>query len=99
ALARLGINVVVGTTGWSDHEAELRRVVADAGVGVVVAPNFSTGVVLFEAMVVQAARLFAPREEFGAWVHEAHHAMKKDAPSGTAIALEQAMKRAGHAGP
>ena len=37
--------------------------VADAGVGIVVAPNFSTGVVLFEAIVAQAARLFAPQAD------------------------------------
>ena len=53
ALARRGINVVVGTTGWQAHEAALRQAVADAGIGVVAAPNFSTGVVLFEAIVAQ----------------------------------------------
>ena len=73
-LARRGLNLVIGTTGWSAHEPALRQVVAEAGVGIVVAPNFSTGVVLFEAIVAQAARLFAPQEEFGAFLHEAHHA-------------------------
>src|ERR1700687_5266165 len=47
-LARRGINLVVGSTGWSGQEASLRQVVADTGIGIVVAPNFSTGVVLFE---------------------------------------------------
>ena len=59
ALARRGINLVVGTTGWAQHEAALRQAIARAGVGIVVAPNFSTGVVLFEAIVAHAARLFA----------------------------------------
>jgi 4-hydroxy-tetrahydrodipicolinate reductase len=95
ALARRGINLVVGTTGWSAQEASLRQVVAEAGVGIVVAPNFSTGVVLFEAVVAQAAKLFAPQDEFGAFVHEAHHAAKKDAPSGTALQLKRAMEQAG----
>jgi 4-hydroxy-tetrahydrodipicolinate reductase len=94
-LARRGINLVVGTTGWSAQEASLRQVVAEAGVGIVVAPNFSTGVVLFEAVVAQAAKLFAPQDEFGAFVHEAHHAAKKDAPSGTALLLKRAMEQAG----
>ena len=53
ALAGRGINLVIGTTGWSRHEAVLRRTVADAGVGIVAAPNFSTGVVLFEAIVAR----------------------------------------------
>ena len=99
ALARLGINVVVGTTGWGSHEADVRRATAEAGIGVVVAPNFSTGVVLFEALVARAAKLFASQEEFGAWLHEAHHAAKKDAPSGTALALKRAMEGAGFSRP
>jgi len=99
ALARRGINLVVGTTGWSAHEASIRSVVADAGVGIVVAPNFSTGVVLFEAIVAQAAKLFAPQDEFGAFLHETHHAAKKDAPSGTALLLKSAMTQAGFSRP
>jgi len=95
ALAGRGINVVVGTTGWQQHEVEIRQVVADAGVGIVVAPNFSTSVLLFDVLVATAARMFAGHPEFGAYVHEAHHAMKKDAPSGTAIQLRQTMERAG----
>jgi 4-hydroxy-tetrahydrodipicolinate reductase len=95
ALARRGIDLVIGTTGWQEDEAEVRQAVLDGGGGAVVAPNFSTGVVLFEALVAQAAGLFAGQREFGAFVHEAHHAAKKDAPSGTAIQLKKAMERAG----
>ena len=40
ALLRRGINLVIGTTGWSGREAEVRKAVADSGGGVVVAPNF-----------------------------------------------------------
>jgi 4-hydroxy-tetrahydrodipicolinate reductase len=94
-LARRGINLVIGTTGWSAHEAALRQVIAEAGVGIVVAPNFSTGVVLFEAIVAHAAKLFATQADFGAFLHEAHHAAKKDAPSGTALLLKRAMEQAG----
>lgn len=95
-LARRGINVVLGTTGWQQHETILRKAVADGGIGIVAAPNFSSGVVMFEAMVAQAARLMAAQQEFGAWIHEAHHAMKKDAPSGTALKLKRAMQEAGY---
>jgi 4-hydroxy-tetrahydrodipicolinate reductase len=94
-LARRGINLVIGTTGWNQHEKELRQIGADAGVGVVAAPNFSIGVVLFEALVAQAATLFAPHKDFGAFLHEAHHATKKDAPSGTALLLKRTMEQAG----
>ena len=99
ALAARGINLVIGTTGWSQHEARLRQVVADAGVGVVVAPNFSTGVVLFDAIAAHAATLFAKQREFGAFIHESHHAAKKDAPSGTALLLKHTMEAAGYEGP
>jgi len=95
ALARRGINLVIGTTGWGKHEAELREIVASAGGGIVVAPNFSTGVVLFEALAAQAAKLFAPQNDFGAFVHEAHHAAKQDAPSGTALLLKRTMEQSG----
>lgn len=95
ALAAHGINIVLGTTGWQAHEAELRRLVADANIGIVAAPNFSTGVVIFEALVAEAARLFAAQSNFGAYLHEAHHAAKKDAPSGTALKLKRAMEEAG----
>jgi 4-hydroxy-tetrahydrodipicolinate reductase len=91
ALAKQGISVVIGTTGWQADEAAVRRAVEDAGVGVVAAPNFSTGVVLFETLVTRAAGLFGAHREFGAFLHEMHHATKKDAPSGTAMLLKEAM--------
>ena len=95
SLARRHINVVVGTTGWGSREPELRQIVADAGAGIVAAPNFSAGVAVFEAVVAEAAKLLAPQGGFGAFLHEAHHQAKKDAPSGTALLLKGAMERAG----
>lgn len=99
ALARRRINIVLGTTGWQRHEAALRQAVADGGGAIVAAPNFSTGVVLFEAIVAAAAKLFADQKEFGAFLHEAHHVMKKDAPSGTALLLKKTMEKAGYTAP
>jgi len=91
-LADRGVNVVIGTTGWTAHEAEVRRIAEHAGIGVVAAPNFALGVNLFVALTERAAELFGPQTAFGAWIHEAHHAAKRDAPSGTALLLETAMK-------
>jgi 4-hydroxy-tetrahydrodipicolinate reductase len=96
ALARRRVNMVIGTTGWSSHEPELRRVVDETGVGVVVAPNFSAGVVIFQSLVARAAELLARQPDFGAFVHESHHKAKKDAPSGTAILLKRTMEDAGY---
>jgi len=98
-LARLGIATVIGTTGWQAHEAEMRRAAEQAGIGVVAAPNFSTGVVLFEALVEYAGTLLGPQEDVGAWVHELHHVKKVDAPSGTALMLKAAVERGGYARP
>jgi len=95
ALARRGIDLVIGTTGWKKDEHAVRQAVADGNVGAVIAPNFSTGVVLFEALAARAASLFAGQDEFGAFVHEAHHSTKKDAPSGTAIRLKDTMEQCG----
>ncbi|MGE0041339.1 MAG: 4-hydroxy-tetrahydrodipicolinate reductase [Vicinamibacterales bacterium] len=99
-LAARGLSVVVGTTGWqAAHEAELREVAGRAGIGVLAAANFSLGMNLFQVVVEEAARRFAPHADFGAWVHELHHAAKKDAPSGTALQLEGGMRAAGYERP
>lgn len=95
-LAARGINVIIGTTGWEKDEPVLRRLVEENHIGVVHAANFSLGVNLFEAIVERSAQLFAQHEDFGAWIHEGHHAAKKDAPSGTALALKNSMQKIGY---
>ena len=95
-LAARGINTVIGTTGWQARETEMREVAAGAGIGVVASANFSMGMQLFQMVAEEAARRFGPRPEFGAWIHEIHHAAKLDAPSGTALMLERAMRASGY---
>ena len=97
-LAARGTPVVIGTTGWQSHEAAVRDAIARYGSAVVAAPNFSIGVNMFLAMVERAGELMAG-QQYGAWIHELHHAAKRDAPSGTAIALKEAMERGGFNGP
>jgi len=91
--------VVIGTTGWQARVDAYRKDAARARIGVVAAANFSIGVNLFEMMVTEAARLMAGQPQFGAWIHEAHHSAKRDAPSGTALLLRDAMIRAGYSHP
>jgi 4-hydroxy-tetrahydrodipicolinate reductase len=88
--------VVIGTTGWSAHEARLREEAERAGLGVVASANFSIGVNVFQLVVAEASRLMRAHPGYGAWIHEAHHAAKRDAPSGTAILLRDAMTTAGY---
>lgn len=94
ALASSGVSLVIGTTGWQAHEDALRRDLATMNVGVIAAPNFALGVNAFLAIAERSAALLAERG-FAAWIHEAHHAAKKDAPSGTAIALQRVVEAAG----
>ena len=98
-LAKLGMNVVIGTTGWNDREPYLREIAKRAGLGVVAAPNFSIGAILFTEIAARAGELFSARDEFGAWVHEAHHVAKRDAPSGTALGLKRRLESAGYPQP
>ena len=90
---------VIGTTGWMDHVEELRTQADRAGLGVVASANFSIGVNLFQIVVADAARLMQAHDQYGAWVHESHHAAKRDAPSGTALELRDTMVGASYRRP
>lgn len=98
-LAARNLDVVLGTTGWQAHEAECRQIAQDAGIGVIASANFALGMHIFRRVVGEAAARFAMQPDVGAWIHEAHHATKKDAPSGSAILLRKAMTEAGYARP
>ena len=94
-IAALGVNIVIGTTGWLAHVDQVKRAVEEHGIGLVWSPNFSIGVKAFFRLVSEAARLLASEPEYGAWAWEIHHSTKKDAPSGTLLKLVEAMKSAG----
>jgi 4-hydroxy-tetrahydrodipicolinate reductase len=98
-MAALGVNMVVGTTGWLDQLDHVRALVEQSGVGLVWSPNFSIGVNVFSRLVAEAARLLAHEDEYGAWAWEIHHSTKKDAPSGTLLKLIGDMKKAGYSRP
>ena len=98
-LAARGMDLVIGTTGWQAHRDDLKKEADKHPIGVVAASNFALGVNLFIALAERAGQLFAASEDFGAWIHELHHAAKKDAPSGTALTLEAAMREAGFSRP
>jgi len=90
---------VIGTTGWNAHVDELRAEARQAGIGVVASGNFSIGVNVFQLVVAEAAKLMTSQPQFGTWIHEIHHAAKRDAPSGTALLLRDAMVAAGFTRP
>jgi len=99
SLAALGIPTVVGTTGWLEHLDRVRAAVDKGGAGLVWAANFSIGVNVFLRAVRESARMMASEPAYGAWAWEIHHSTKKDAPSGTLLALMNEMRDAGYERP
>ncbi len=94
-IAALGVNIVLGTTGWQDELDRVKAAVERHGIGLVWSPNYSIGVNAFFRLVSEAARLLASDPSYGAWAWEIHHTTKKDAPSGTLLKVVQEMKKSG----
>ena len=95
-LAEAGVAAVSGTTGWFSEMGRVQEIIGKNGSGLVWGANFSVGLNIFREVVAEAARRFAHEETYGAWGWEIHHAAKKDAPSGTLLALAEEMKRSGY---
>ena len=92
ACVRAGKNIVVGTTGWYKEIDWVRKLVEQHGTGLVYAANFSLGVNLFFEVVRTAAA--ALQHDYSGQIFERHHVHKKDAPSGTAIAIQNVIRDA-----
>jgi 4-hydroxy-tetrahydrodipicolinate reductase len=92
ACMRAKKSIVVGTTGWYGELPRIRQVVEDpgCGIGLLYAANFSVGVNLFFEVARSAAA--ALQHEYFGQIFERHHAQKKDAPSGTAMALQKVVQ-------
>ena len=91
ACVQTGVPLLVGTTGFdaitrAGLEAAARR------IPVLIAPNTSLGVSVMANLVFLAAQACGP--DYDVEISEAHHRMKRDAPSGTALALGEAVARA-----
>lgn len=93
ACARAGVPLVTGTTGWQAERDAVRRAVEDGSGALVHGANFSPGVHVLYRLVRQAGELFRALEGYDAFIEEAHHAAKRDAPSGTALKLREILAR------
>ncbi|HOJ15082.1 MAG TPA: 4-hydroxy-tetrahydrodipicolinate reductase [Deltaproteobacteria bacterium] len=80
--------MVIGTTGFTDEEKRVLEACAQR-VPIVLSPNMSVGVNVLLRVVEELGRVLD--DTYDAEIVEAHHRMKKDAPSGTALALAQAL--------
>jgi 4-hydroxy-tetrahydrodipicolinate reductase len=95
-IAALGVNLVIGTTGWQEQMNHIKDVVRQHDIGLVWSPNYSIGVNAFFRIVNEAAKLLSNEPEYEAWAWEIHHSAKKDAPSGTLLKLVDEMRAAGY---
>jgi 4-hydroxy-tetrahydrodipicolinate reductase len=87
ACQQAGVQMIIGTTGFSDEE-KAKIEAASQKNAVVFAPNMSVGVTLLINLVEQAAKVLS--EGYDIEVVEMHHRHKVDAPSGTALRLGEA---------
>jgi 4-hydroxy-tetrahydrodipicolinate reductase len=94
ACVQAGVPLVEGTTGWQAQLAEVRGTVERGKGTMVFGANFSIGVNLFYRVVTAAAAELARDPVYAPFLEEAHHARKKDAPSGTALKLRDLVSRA-----
>ena len=91
--AALGLNMVIGTTGWRDRIDEVAAAIEGSGIGVVYGSNFSLGVNVFYRVVEQAARMLAAVDGYDPFILDWHHRFKADSPSGTALELQGRVAR------
>jgi 4-hydroxy-tetrahydrodipicolinate reductase len=89
ACARAKVPLVEGTTGWHGQLADVRKTIEKAKSAMVYGANFSIGVNVLYRLVDRAGELFGGLADYGAFIEEAHHARKRDAPSGTALELRR----------
>ena len=90
ACVKAGRSMVVGTTGWYGEIDRVKNLIQSSGIGLLYAANFSIGVNLF--LDVAQAAAAALRHDYSGQIFERHHVHKKDAPSGTAIALQHTIR-------
>jgi 4-hydroxy-tetrahydrodipicolinate reductase len=94
ACAAAGCPVVVGTTGWYEQLPTIAVEFERAGTALLWAANFSLGVNLFLRIAAESAPALVAGG-FDSHLVETYHARKKDAPSGTALAIADAVADAG----
>ena len=93
AVLATGGRIVVGTTGWYAHLNEMKALAVRRGGALLYGTNFSIGVQKLFRMAAELAKL----EDYTFSIDETHHESKVDAPSGTAMTLQQIVE-AGHTG-
>ncbi|RLI94516.1 MAG: 4-hydroxy-tetrahydrodipicolinate reductase [Candidatus Altiarchaeales archaeon] len=88
-----GINLVIGTTGFSNAQmSELRSYIEKSNIGAVISPNMSIGVNVFWDIVGELTEKLS-KHDYDIEIIEMHHRFKRDAPSGTAMETAKVIAR------
>lgn len=91
--AECGVNLVVGTTGFSDEQmASIKKSIEENKIKAVISPNMAVGVNIFFKIIEDLAKIL--KEDYDIEIIEAHHKHKADAPSGTAVKAYKIMSDA-----
>ncbi|MCZ3366932.1 MULTISPECIES: 4-hydroxy-tetrahydrodipicolinate reductase [Methanobacterium] len=91
--AECGVNVVVGTTGFSDEQMEeMKNAIEKNNIKAVIAPNMAVGVNVFFKIIADLAKIL--KDDYDVEIIEAHHKHKADAPSGTAVKAYEVLAEA-----
>ncbi len=91
-VAKLGKNIVVGTTGWYGELEAVKKIVKKYNVGLLYSPNFSVGANIFLKIAAYASGLFSKFSDYDIYGLEIHHKAKLDSPSGTALKIAEKVK-------
>jgi 4-hydroxy-tetrahydrodipicolinate reductase len=90
AVLALGCRIVVGTTGWYAHLNDMKALAVKRGGALLYGTNFSIGVQKLFRLTAELAKL----DGYNFSIAETHHESKRDAPSGTALTLQQIIESA-----
>jgi 4-hydroxy-tetrahydrodipicolinate reductase len=90
AILALGCRIVVGTTGWYAHLNDMKALAVKRGGALLYGTNFSIGVQKLFRLTAELAKL----DGYNFSIAETHHESKRDAPSGTALTLQQIIESA-----
>jgi len=90
-IGKNGINIVIGTTGFTEKQKEeIEKIIKENNIGAVISPNMSIGVNILWKLIEYVGNLL---KDYDAEIIEAHHITKKDKPSGTALKIKEILEK------
>lgn len=91
-LAKSGVNIVLGTSGWYDQIDLVKDMAKKYRVGIIYGANFSVGMNIYFQTISYLAKMMDKIPDYDIYAYEEHHNEKKDRPSGTAKYITSLIK-------